>query len=261
MLCCDTRYCKQRIEGNRVTYNQRLLQVPLACALHTAGSLWYNLLPPKRSSLEVRQESSRDSVLPQVAQLATGKLKAPTTAGCPPWAGLQAGTWFLASLTGVDTRAASLHSVYYPHGNTEDPAAVIAGGLGTTCRAVVLISVACLHTAAASSAVEALSAFPGSFPGERHDRTAGLQAWGRLLGSAVIFNKVHRQTSNIASLSGSTPPSVSLAHRDPTTLLCSWLSYPLPVILQSTTTWLEDGPVHFLKVNSPAISEWQHEDR
>ena len=70
------------------------------------------------------------------------------------------------------------------------PAVVPAGIVGTACQTMVLTTVACLHVAAASSAAGGLSAVPLNFQGDRNDRNAGLQAWGHLLGSAVLFNKV-----------------------------------------------------------------------
>ena len=76
---------------------------------------------------------------------------------------------------------------------TNKPAPMIAGVVGTACQAVLLTTVACLHIAAASSATGGLSALPRNFQGEHSDRNAGLQAWGHLLGSAVLFNKVYRQ--------------------------------------------------------------------
>ena len=77
-----------------------------------------------------------------------------------------------------------------PSQRKDKPALVPAGVVGTACRAKFLITLACLHVAAASSASGGLSAVPLNFQGERSDRTAGLQAWGHLLGSAVLFNKV-----------------------------------------------------------------------
>ena len=52
-------------------------------------------------------------------------------------------------------------------------------------------ALACLHLAVGSVANEALWAIPSTFHGEI-DRTAGLQAWGHMLGSAMMFNKVHK---------------------------------------------------------------------
>ena len=82
------------------------------------------------------------------------------------------------------------------------PALVPAGDFGTACRAVLLTAVACLQVAAASSASGGLSAVPLNLKGERSDRNAGLQAWGHLLGSAVLFNKVPDSLwTHVASLS------------------------------------------------------------
>ena len=83
------------------------------------------------------------------------------------------------------------------------PALVPAGIVGTACQAMVLTTVACLNVAAASSAAGGLSAVPLNFKGDRNDRNAGLQAWGHLLGSAVLFNKVPATFPHLAAYSKS----------------------------------------------------------
>lgn len=72
---------------------------------------------------------------------------------------------------------------------------------------MVLTTVACLHVVAANSAAGGLSAVPLNFQGDRSDRNAGLQAWGHLLGSAVLFNNVLATFPHLAaSLKSMKPP-------------------------------------------------------
>ena len=78
-----------------------------------------------------------------------------------------------------------------------------AGAVGTARQALILTTVACMHIAAASSAAGGLSAVPLNFQGDRSDWNAGLQAWGHLLGSAVLFNKVPGTSPYTSHITGS----------------------------------------------------------